>query len=367
VRAAVLYKYGKIDERPLKIEEVNISRPRVGEVLIRVLSVGVCHSDLHVIEGRLPRPLPCICGHEIYGVVEEVGPYVTTVNVGDYVVAAFIWPCGKCRNCASGLENLCESFAAIRSKGVLFDGTTRLSLPDGSPLHIFVGGGFAEYTILPELGIKTLPRELRRETSAILGCAVLTGYGAVVETGRVEVGGSVAVFGVGGVGMNIVQLCKAVNASQIIAVDVVDKKLEWAKEFGATDVINSKETEPVKAIREITNGVGVDIAFEAVGLADTTYQAVESVRAGGRVVLVGLMPAGSTAPINSVRVVRDGIQILGSYGGRPRTALPKIFELVRKGLLNIDKLVTKKWKLEEINDAFSALLRGEVIKSIVIP
>jgi succinate semialdehyde reductase (NADPH) len=367
MRAAVLYEYGKIDRRPLKIQEVNISKPKMGEVLIKVLSTGVCHSDLHVIEGRTPIPLPCVCGHEIYGVVEEIGPYVTTVNAGDYVVATFIWPCGKCYNCASGLENLCETHAAIRLKGVLFDGTTRLSLPDGSPLYTFLGGGFAEYAIIPELGVKKLPQELRKETSAVLGCATLTAYGAVVESGKVNVGESVAVFGVGGVGVNIVQLSKVVNASQIIAIDVVDKKLKWAKEFGATDTINSKETDPVKAIRELTNGRGVDVAFEAVGSADTTYQAAESVKVGGRVVLVGLMPVGSTAPIHSARIVRSGIQIIGNYGGKPRTALPRIFELVRKGLLDIDKLVTKRWKLEEINDAFLALSRGEVIRSIIIP
>ena len=367
MRAAVLHEYGKIDKRPLKIQQVNISKPKINEVLIKVLSTGVCHSDLHVIEGRTPIPLPCVCGHEVYGVVEEIGPYVTTVNTGDHVVAAFIWPCGKCYNCANGQENLCENMSIIRPKGVLYDGTSRLSLPDGSPVYVFLGGGFAEYLVIPETGVKVLPQELRKETSAILGCAILTGYGAVVETGKVKVGENVAIFGVGGVGASIVQLSKAVNASQIIAIDVIDKKLEWAKEFGATDVINSKETDVVKAIKELTNGRGVDVAFEVVGLADTTYQAVESVRVGGRVVLVGLMPVGSAAPIHSARVVRGGIQIMGSYGGRPRTALPRIFDLVRKGLLNIDRFVMKRWKLEEVNEAFLSLSKGEVIRSIVTP
>jgi len=367
MRAAILREYGKIDNHPLKIQEVNISKPKMGEVLIKILSCGVCHSDLHVIEGRTPIPLPCVCGHEIYGVVEEVGPYVTTVNPGDYVAGIPIWPCGKCYNCANGQENLCETMTMIRPKGVLYDGTTRLSLPDGSPVYIFLGGGFAEYAIIPETGVKMLPKELRKETSAILGCAILTGYGAVVESGKVRVGESVAVFGVGGVGASIVHLNKAVNASQIIAIDVADRKLKWAKEFGATDVLNSKETDVVKAIRELTNGKGVDVAFEVVGSADTTYQAAESVRVGGRVVLVGLMPVGSTASIHSARIVRSGIQIIGSYGGRPRTALPTILELVRKGLIDIDKFVMKRWKLEEVNDAFLALSRGEVIRSIVIP
>jgi succinate semialdehyde reductase (NADPH) len=367
MRAAVLFEYGKADKRLLKIQQVNISKPKINEVLIKVLATGVCHSDLHVIEGRTPMPLPCVCGHEIYGVVEDVGPYVTTVNRGDYVVAAFIWPCGKCYNCANGQENLCEAMSMIRPKGVLYDGTTRLSLPDGSPVYIFLGGGFAEYAIIPETGVKVLPKELRKETSAILGCAILTGYGAVVESGKVRVGESVAVFGAGGVGASIVQLSKVVNASQIIAIDILDKKLEWAKEFGATDVINSKETDVVKAIKELTNGRGVDVAFEVVGSADTTYQAAESVRVGGRVVLVGLMPVGSTAPIHSARIVRSGIQIIGSYGGKTRTALPRIFELVRKGLIEVDKFVMKRWKLEEVNEAFLALSKGEVIRSIVTP
>lgn len=367
MKAAVLHKCNKIEEQPLVIEDVNILKPRVGEVLIKVLSVGVCHSDLHVIEGRTPISLPCVCGHEIYGVVEEVGAHVTAVNIGDYVVATFIWPCGRCYNCASGLENLCENMAAIRPKGTLFNGATRLSLLDGSPLYIFLGGGFAEYAIIPESGVKVLPNELRKETSAILGCAVLSAYGAAMETGKVEVGESVAIFGAGGIGINIIQLCKAANASQIIAIDVIDKKLEWAKEFGATDIINSRETDPVKVIRELTDNKGVDVVFEAAGLADTAYQAVESVRIGGRVVLVGLMPVGSTAPLHSARVVRGGIKILGSYGGRPRVAFPRIFELVKKGLLDIDKQVTKRWKLEDVNHALLSLKRGEVIRSILVP
>jgi succinate semialdehyde reductase (NADPH) len=366
MKAAVLHKHGEVEENPLKIEEVNFGAPKKGEILIKVLATGVCHSDLHVIEGRTLVPLPIVLGHEIYGKVEEVGPEVTTVNTGDYVVASFIWPCGKCKNCAAGMENLCETAASIRTRGVLFDGTTRLSLLDGTPLYAFLGGGYAEYAIIPELGVKALPPELRKETSAILGCAVLTAYGAVMETGKVRVGESVAVFGVGGVGINIVQFSKIANATQIIAVDIVDKKLELAKRLGATDVINAKEIDPIKGIKELTGGIGVDIAFEAIGLSGTISQAVESVRVGGRVVLVGLMPMGTAAPIHAAKVVRSGIQILGSYGGRPRIAFPVIFNLIKNGLMDIDKLVTKRWKLEELNEAFLALKKGEVIRSVVI-
>ncbi|MEM2294050.1 MAG: zinc-binding dehydrogenase [Nitrososphaerota archaeon] len=367
MKAAVLYRQQKIEEYPLTIEEVNIQTPKKGEVLIKVLSTGTCHSDLHVIEGRTPVPLPCVPGHEIYGVVENVGPDVTTVNPGDYVVASFIWPCGKCHNCITGKENLCEVAAAVRIKGVLLDGTSRLTLSDGRPVYAFLGGGFAEYVIVPEFGVKTLPQKLRKESSAILGCAILTAYGAVIETGDIKIGESVAVFGAGGVGINIIQLCKIMNASQIIAVDIIKKKLEWSKEFGATNVINSHEEDPVKTIKELTEGKGVDIAFEVVGLPNTISQAVESVKVGGRVVLVGLMPVGSMAPIHAARIVRGGLQVLGSYGGRPRTALPKIFNLIERGLLKIDEQVMRKWKLDEINQAFLSLARGEFIRSIIVP
>jgi len=367
LKAAVLYKYGKVKDKPLKIEDVKIAEPKKGEVLLRVKTVGVCHSDIHVIKGKTPVPLPVVLGHEFVGEVMAVGEGVTSVNVGDMVVSSFIWPCGKCVNCATGFENLCETASPIRIKGVMLDGTTRLSLIDGKPIYSFLGGGYAEHAVVPEFAVSKLPPELRKESSAILGCAVLTAYGAVMNTAKVRPGEKVAIFGAGGVGMNVIQLCKIAGATQIIVVDIIDRKLSAAKEFGATNTVNASEKDPVKEIKELTEGKGADITFEVIGLADTVYQATESVRVGGKVVLIGLMAVGTTAPIHVARVVRSGIQILGNYGGRPRVDFQVIFELVRSGLLELDKLITKRWNLEQINEALEALEKGEVIRSIVVP
>ena len=364
MKAAVLHNYGE----PLKIQEVEIGKPLKGEVLLKVLSTGVCHSDLHVINGITPIPLPVVTGHEIMGVVEDVGEGVTSVVPGDVVVASFIWPCGKCSMCISGRENLCVKAASARMKGVLLDGTTRLRLSDGRPLHIFAGGGFAEYAIVPETALVKVPSAMqRRDSLAILGCAGLTGFGAVVNTAGIRLGDTVAVFGAGGVGMFVVQFSRIAGASQIIAVDIVDQKLAVAKSLGATHTINVREKDPVKEIKDLTGGEGVDVSFEVVGLSETITQAIESVKVGGKVVLVGLMPVGSTAPVHVARVVRAGIQILGSYGGRPRADLPIIFKLVSASLLEVDTLVSRKYKLDETNSAFEALERGEVLRSIVTP
>jgi len=363
MKAAVLHAYGE----SLRVQEVEIDKPKNEEVLIKVLSTGVCHSDLHVIKGRTPIPLPVVLGHEIMGIVEDVGENVTSVNPGDVVVASFIWPCGKCSLCVSGRENLCVRALSARMKGVLLDGTTRLKLLDGRSLHVFAGGGFAEYAIVPESGVIRVPANLQKRRSlAILGCAVLTAFGAVTNTANVKPGDTVAVFGTGGVGIFIVQLSKIAGASQIIAIDVVDKKLAIAKTLGATHTINARERNPVKEIKDITNGEGVDIAFEVVGLSETVAQTIESVKMGGKAVLIGLMPVGTSAPVHVARVVRAGIQILGSYGGRPRADMPIILKLVSAGLLEVDSLVTKEYKLDEVNEAFEALERGEVVRSIVV-
>ncbi len=363
MKAAVLFEYNK----PFRILDINIAKLKAGEVLIKTEAAGVCHSDLHAISGKTPVPLPIVLGHEFTGYVKDIGEGVSRVHVGDMVVSSFIWPCGKCVNCASGLENLCEPAAALRIKGVLIDGTTRLSLPDGKPLYTFLGGGYAECAVVPENAVMPLPPELKKESSAILGCAVLTAYGAVMNTAHVRLGEQVAIFGAGGVGTNIIQLCKIAGASRIIAVDIINEKLSTAKEFGADITINSREKDPVKEIREITGGKGADVTFEVIGLADTIYSASESARAGGRVILIGLMPVGTNAQINAARVVRTGLQILGSYGGRPRVDLPKIIELTSKGLLNLDRLITKKFNLEQIDEAFATLEKGEVTRSLIIP
>lgn len=227
MRAAVLRNYSEVSERPLKIEDIDIEKPRRGEVLLKIISAGVCHSDMNVIEGKTPSPLPIVLGHEFVGKVEEVGEGVTSVGEGDIVVSSFIWPCGRCYNCASGRENLCTTATPIRIKGVMLDGTTRLRSLEGEPIYAFLGGGFAEYSIVPEFAVRVLPNGLRKESSAILGCAILTAYGAVMNRANVRAGQKVAIFGIGGVGINIVQFCKISGASQIITVDIIDEKCRY--------------------------------------------------------------------------------------------------------------------------------------------
>ncbi|EZQ01731.1 MULTISPECIES: zinc-binding dehydrogenase [Acidianus] len=360
MRAAVLHEY----KEPLKIEEVEIAEPKAGEVKVKVTATGLCHSDVNVFEGKTPVPPPVIAGHEIAGIVEEVGHGVTRVKPGDRVVSAFIHPCGVCRNCISGHENLCETFASVRLKGTMFDGTTRITL-NGKEVRTFLGGGFAEYAIVGENALTKVPSELDLEKVSPLSCAGITGYGAI-EQAKVEPGENVAVIGVGGVGLSVIQMLKASGAGRIIAVGTKKWKLDRAIDLGATDVINSKEADAVKAIRQITNG-GADVVVEAGGVEETIRIATDSVRIGGRVVLVGLPPASSDIPVRIASIVRNGITIAGNYGGRPRVDMPRLLDLVRLGKYDPTKLITGRYKLDEINEAVKVLEEGEAIRSLIIP
>ncbi|MEL9990646.1 MAG: zinc-binding dehydrogenase [Thermoproteus sp.] len=360
MKAAVLHAYNT----PLEVREVDISGPHEGEVLLRVLSAGVCHSDLYVLEGATPVPPPLVPGHEAVAIVEEVGPSVEGLSPGDVVVTSFIWPCGRCRNCARGQENLCERFAEVRLKGVLLDGNTHLSI-NGSPLRVFLGGLWAEEAVVPASALAKLPKSLHgRPELAMLGCAFLTAYGAVVNSASVAPGDTVAVIGTGGVGLAAVQVARAMGA-RVIAIGRNPEKLKLARELGA-EVVNTREVDAVKAVRDLTEGRGADVVIEAVGSEETVELAVESSAQGGRVVLVGLMAVGKKAPLHVARVVRGGISIVGSYGARPRVDLPKVVSLVEKGLLMPELLARDFYKLEEINQAVEALRSGRSIRPIVL-
>lgn len=356
-----MYRY----KEPLAVEEVDIDKPREGEVLLRVRSAGVCHSDLYVLEGATPVPTPLVPGHEAVAVVEEVGPGVDRFAPGDVVVTSFIWPCGRCRNCASGRENLCERFAEVRLKGVLLDGTTRLKLGDGTPLRVFLGGLWAEEAVVPASALAKLPRSLHdRPEMAMLGCAYLTAYGAVVNTGSVQPGDVVAVVGTGGVGLAAVQMARAMGA-RVIAVGRNPEKLKLAREMGA-EIVDVRDG-AVEAVKKLTDGRGADVVIEAVGTDSTVDLSVEIAAPGGRVVLVGLMPVGHKAPVHVARVVRGGIALLGSYGARPRVDLPKVVTLVERGLLRPDLLARDFFKLEEVNEAVEALRSGRSVRPILLP
>ncbi|MEM4041217.1 MAG: alcohol dehydrogenase catalytic domain-containing protein [Saccharolobus sp.] len=362
MKAAILYKYNE----PLVIEDnIYIDSPKQGEVKIRVSATGLCHSDVNVFEGKTPVEPPVIAGHEISGIVEEVGDNVDNLKVGDKVVSAFIHPCGKCKNCITGNENLCEVFAKNRLKGTLLDGTTRLHFKDGRQIRFFLGGGFAEYAVVPYTALTKVPDDVDLRKVAVLGCAGLTAYGAV-NSAKIEAGESVAVIGVGGVGLSIIQLLKAAGAGRIIAVGTKKWKLEKALELGATDTINSKETEVTKAIKEITGG-GPDVVIEAGGTQETIRMAIDSVRIGGRVVLVGLPPTTAEIPLRIATIVRNGIKIIGNYGGRPRIDMPRLIELVKLGKYDPSSLITGTFKLEEINEAVKLLQEGDAIRSLIVP
>ncbi|MEM3221096.1 MAG: alcohol dehydrogenase catalytic domain-containing protein [Saccharolobus sp.] len=362
MKAAILYKYNE----PLVIEDnIYIDSPKQGEVKIRVIATGLCHSDVNVFEGKTPVEPPVIAGHEISGIVEEVGDKVDNLKVGDKVVSAFIHPCGKCKNCITGNENLCEVFARNRLKGTLLDGTTRLHFKDGRQIRFFLGGGFAEYAVVPYTALTKVPDDVDLRKVAVLGCAGLTAYGAL-NSAKIEAGESVAVIGVGGVGLSIIQLLKAVGAGRIIAVGTKKWKLEKALELGATDTINSKETEVTKAIKEITGG-GPDVVIEAGGTQETIRMAIDSVRIGGRVVLVGLPPTTAEIPLRIATIVRNGIKIIGNYGGRPRIDMPRLIELVKLGKYDPSSLITGTFKLEEINEAVKLLQEGDAIRSLIVP
>ncbi|MEM0091885.1 MAG: alcohol dehydrogenase catalytic domain-containing protein [Saccharolobus sp.] len=362
MKAAILYKYNE----PLVIEDnIYIDGPKQGEVKIRVSATGLCHSDVNVFEGKTPVEPPVIAGHEISGIIEEVGDKVDNLKVGDKVVSAFIHPCGKCKNCITGNENLCEVFARNRLKGTLLDGTTRLHFKDGRQIRFFLGGGFAEYAVVPYTALTKVPDDVDLRKVSVLGCAGLTAYGAL-NSAKIEAGESVAVIGVGGVGLSIIQLLKAVGAGRIIAVGTKKWKLEKALELGATDTINSKETEVTKAIKEITGG-GPDVVIEAGGTQETIRMAIDSVRIGGRVVLVGLPPTTAEIPLRIATIVRNGIKIIGNYGGRPRIDMPRLIELVKLGKYDPSSLITGTFKLEEINEAVKLLQEGDAIRSLIVP
>jgi succinate semialdehyde reductase (NADPH) len=360
VKAAVLYKY---NEKLKIVDNVKIDEPKAGEVKLKVVTTGMCHSDVNVFEGKTPVPTPVVAGHEIAGIVEEIGEGVTRVKPGDRVVSAFIHPCGKCRNCVSGHENLCEVFSQVRLKGTMMDGTTRLRI-DGQPVQAFLGGGFAEYSIVGENALTVVPSAMDLEKIAVLGCAGLTGYGAV-DLAKIEPGETVAVIGVGGVGLSVIQLLKASGAGRIIAFGTKKWKLERAIELGATDTINTEEIDPIKAVKEITNG-GADVVIEAGGNEKTIQIALDSVRIGGRVILVGLPPANALIPIKEASIVRNGITIIGNYGGRPRVDMPRLLDMVKLGKYDPTKLVTGKYTLDEINEAVKLLQEGEAIRSLIV-
>jgi NDMA-dependent alcohol dehydrogenase len=363
MKAAVLYA----TREPLQIEDLTIENPRQGEVMVRVAAGGVCHSDLHVIHGDLPAPLPVVLGHEGAGVVEKVGSGVNGFAPGDHVLLLWRASCGECRHCLSGRPALCELGAGIRWTGHLTDGTSRFRRGDQEIRHFAGVSSFGELTVLPQEGLVKIDPTIPLEKAAIVGCAVMTGVGAVINTARVEPGASVVVIGCGGVGLNAIQGSALAGAEKIIAVDLLDNKLAYASQFGATHLVNGRQVDAIEAVKEATGGGGADYVFEVIGNPKVMAQAYQMTRRGGTLVIVGVAPAGAEVSFPASSIMLDEKTIRGSlYGScRPKLDAPRMLNLYKSGKLKLDELISREYPLDQINEAFAALERGEVARSIV--
>ena len=363
MKAAVYYR----PNQPLSVEELDLLEPQRNEVTVRVAAAGVCHSDLHLIDGLLPHRAPAVLGHEGAGVVEEVGEGVTYVQPGDHVILSFIPSCGQCAYCIAGRPNLCTAGNRAAVRGTLMDGTTRLRKGKQEVYHMACTACFAERAVIPESSLVKICEEMPLDRAALIGCGVMTGVGAVINTARVQAGSVVAVIGCGGVGLNVVQGASLSGAAKIIAVDVNGFKLELAQQFGATHVVNAAEDDPVGAIRQLSPG-GADYAFEVVGKPETMRQAYDAIRRGGMAIVVGLAPLGAELSIPAGSLLQEKVLTGSSYGGtRPRIDMPKLVDLYMAGKLKLDELISRRYPLDEINDAFQAMRDGEVARSIIQP
>jgi S-(hydroxymethyl)glutathione dehydrogenase/alcohol dehydrogenase len=360
IKAAV---FRKVHE-PLTIEPVEIDQPWAREVLVRTVATGVCHSDLHVVDGlgRFPLDRPIVLGHEGAGIVEAVGAEVTAVKPGDHVVACLSGFCGNCPQCLSGHPNLCTGGIVTRPE----DAPPRLS-QGAQPFRQFIGiSSYAEKMLLHENSLVKIDPELPLDKAALVGCGVLTGVGAALRSAGLEAGQTVAVYGCGGVGLSIIQGARIGGARQIIAIDQFGQKRQMAMRVGATHFVNSSETDPVKAVRELTDGLGVDHAFEAVGNAQLVRQAIESLAIRGTATIVGVLPPDAIIEFPWM-AIRPECKVQTSRMGsnRFRYDIPTYLEFFRQGRLDLDAMVTKKGRLSDINEAFRAMKAGEVARTVL--
>lgn len=354
------------ESRPLVVEEVELEGPGPGEVLVEIAAAGLCHSDLSVIDGSRPRPLPMVLGHEASGVVRDVAPGVQGLAPGDHVVFSFVPLCGRCGHCAVGRPALCELGNAANARGSLLSGARRFRSTKGIPLHHHLGvSAFSRYTVAARESLIRIRPEIPLAVAALFGCAVLTGVGAVVNTARVEPGARVAVFGLGGVGLSAVLGAQLAGALEIVAVDRVAAKLELARQLGATQTVNA-DGDPVETVRQLTGG-GADYAFEAVGSPEVLAQAFAASRRGGKTITVGLPRPDRRLTLPPVTLVAEERALMGSYMGSavPQRDIPRFLDLYLAGRLPVDRLVTGRILLEDINQGFDVLQQGTVIRQLL--
>lgn len=356
-------------KQPLKIETVDLELPKKGEVLVKMVASGVCHTDAYTLSGADPEGLfPVILGHEGGGIVEQIGEGVTTLKVGDHVIPLYTPECRECKFCLSGKTNLCQRIRATQGQGLMPDGTSRFS-KDGKPIFHYMGTStFAEYTVVPEISLAKINSKAPLEKVCLLGCGVTTGIGAVLNTAKVETGATVAVFGLGGIGLSVIQGAKMAKAARIIGVDINPDKAAIAKAFGATDFVNPKDfSKPIEqVIVEMTEG-GVDYSFECVGNTKLMRSALECCHKGwGQSIIIGVAGSGQEISTRPFQLVTGRVWKGSAFGGvKGRTELPGYVDQYMSGAINIDDLVTGECSLENINQAFDDMHAGKSIRTVV--
>ena len=365
VKAAIAFEAGQ----PLQIETVQLEGPKEGEVLVEIKATGICHTDAFTLSGEDPEGLfPAILGHEGAGVVVEVGPGVGSLKPGDHVIPLYIPECRNCDYCLSGKTNLCQAIRVTQGQGLMPDGTSRFSL-GGKKIHHYMGTStFANYTVLPEIALAKIREDAPFEKVCYIGCGVTTGIGAVINTAKVELGANVVVFGLGGIGLNVIQAARMVGASMIVGVDLNPKKRVLAEKLGMTHFVNPKEVEGdlVAHLVELTKG-GADYSFECVGNVHLMRQALECCHKGwGVSVIVGVAGAGQEISTRPFQLVTGRVWKGTAFGGaKGRTAVPKIVDWYMEGKINIDDLITQVMPVERINEAFDLMHQGEGIRTVV--
>ncbi|MFC5706441.1 S-(hydroxymethyl)glutathione dehydrogenase/class III alcohol dehydrogenase [Aeromonas eucrenophila] len=364
-KAAIAWGPGQ----PLSIEEVEVMPPQAGEVRVRIVATGVCHTDAFTLSGEDPEGVfPCILGHEGGGIVESVGAGVTSVKVGDHVIPLYTPECGECKFCKSGKTNLCQKIRATQGKGLMPDGTTRFS-KDGQPIYHYMGTStFSEYTVLPEISIAKVDPAAPLEEVCLLGCGVTTGIGAVINTAKVKEGESVAIFGLGGIGLSAVIGARLAKAGRIIAIDINESKFELARKLGATDCINPNDYDkPIQeVIVEMTDG-GVDFSFECIGNVKVMRAALECCHKGwGESVIIGVAGAGQEISTRPFQLVTGRVWRGSAFGGvRGRSELPSYVQRYMQGEFRLDDFITHTMPLEQINEAFDLMHEGKSIRTVI--
>jgi len=371
MRAAVLYEQGIAPpyavSKPLVVEDLELDGPGPGEILVKIVAAGLCHSDLSSISGDRPRPIPLVPGHEAAGIVQELGSGIEDLEVGDHVVMVFVASCGHCPVCHGGRPNLCEASWGARSKGTLPSGARRLRTKERQINHNSGLSVFAEYAVVSRQSVVRVAKDIPLHDAAVFGCAVITGVGAVVNTARVQLGADVAVTGLGGVGLSAILGAKVAGAAKIIAIDVSAEKLGLARQLGATHALDARDPKCAEAVKDLTLG-GVDHAFEMSGAPPAVGLAYAILKRGGKLTIAGLPHPSQTLAIPVAAMVSDERVVAGSYMGScvPERDIPRFLEMYRLGRLPVDRLRTGTVSLDTINEGFDRLARAETVRDILV-